>query len=235
MEPLLVAIAWILPYFTMAIFLGGVALKAIEWLLRAMSVKWALYPTPPSRTGRFTSLLLEVFTLQSLSRGSKQLWIGALTFHAALALIILGHIRVVSAYPDYLMKQAGITSIDTLSLAAGGAAGLAIVLATFYLLARRISLPYVREISDASDYMDIILLMAVFLSGNYMRFFSHVTLDDTRAFFMSLASFTPKPPPGDPAFIIHFFLAQIFLMYLPFSKLMHFIGLVINHRIVVGR
>jgi nitrate reductase gamma subunit len=234
-DPLVVAIAWILPYFTVAIFVGGVAFKEIIWLLRPMPVKWALYPVPASRSGRITSLFLETFTLSSLRRASKGLWIGALTFHAALALIVVGHFRVFSAYPDYLMKQAGITSFDTLSLVAGGAAGLAIFLAAIYLLGRRLSLPYVKEISDASDYMDIILLMGVFLSGNYMRFFSHVTLDDTRAFFMSLASFTPKPPPGDPAFILHFFLAQIFLMYLPFSKLMHFIGLVINQRIVVRR
>lgn len=233
MEPLEVAIAWILPYFTIAIFLGGVAFKTIGWFLHAMFVKWALYPAPASRTGRLTSLFLEIFTLQSLSRGSKQVWIGALSFHVALALIIVGHIRVVSAYPDYLMKQAGITRIDSLSLIAGGAAGVIIVLATFYLLVRRLSLPYVREISDASDYVDILLLMAVFLSGNYMRFFSHITLDDTRIFFMSLASFTPKPPPGDPAFILHFFLGEIFLIYLPFSKLMHFIGQLINQKIAV--
>jgi nitrate reductase gamma subunit len=217
----------------MAIFLGGVAYKAISWLLHSMSVKWALYPAPASRVGRFKSLFLEVFTLQSLSRGSKQVWIGALSFHAALALIIVGHIRVVSAYPDYLMNQAGITSINTLSLIAGGAAGVTIVLATFYLLVRRLTLPYVREISDASDYLDILLLMAVFLSGDYMRFFSHITLDDTRAFFMSLASFAPIPPPGDPAFILHFFLGQIFLIYLPFSKVMHFIGQLINQKIAV--
>jgi nitrate reductase gamma subunit len=233
MEPFIVAIAWILPYLTVAIFLGGVAFKTLSWFFRAMLVKWALYPAPTSRTGRFTSLLLEAFTMRSLRRGSKGFWVGALTFHVALALIIVGHIRVFSAYPDYLMEQAGITSIDTLSLAAGGAAGLAIVLAVTYLLVRRLSLPYVKEISGASDYMEILLLMSVFLSGNYMRFFSHVSLDDTRAFFMSLVSFTPKPPPGDPAFILHFILAQIFLMYLPFSKLMHFIGLLINQKIAI--
>jgi nitrate reductase gamma subunit len=233
MDSLIVAIAWIFPYLTIAIFVGGAAYKALSWFLRAMLVKWALYPVPASRTGRLTSIFIETFTLRSLSKASKGFWIGALTFHAALALIIVGHIRVFSAYPDYLMEQAGITSIDTLSLAAGGAAGVAIVLAALYLLMRRVSLPYVREISDASDYVDILLLMAVFLSGNYMRFFSHVTLDDTRAFFMSLASFTPKPPPGDPAFILHFLLAQIFLMYLPFSKIMHFITLLINQKITV--
>jgi nitrate reductase gamma subunit len=131
------------------------------------------------------------------------------------------------------MKQVGITSVDTLSLVAGGAAGVGIVLATLYFLFRRFMLPYVREISGASDYVDIVLLMAVFLSGDYMRFFSNVTLDETRAFFMSLATFTPKPPPGEPIFLLHFFLAQIFLMYLPFSKLMHFVGVLINQKITI--
>ena len=233
MEPLIVAIAWILPYFTVVIFAGGVAYKVLSWFLRAMLPKWSLYLVPASLTGRFTSLFLEIFTLRSLSRASKELWIGSLTFHAALALIIVGHIRVFSAYSDYLMKQAGITSIDTLSLVAGGMAGLVIVLAAIYLLVRRLRLPYVNEISSVSDYVDILLLMAVFLSGDYMRFFSHVTLDDTRTFFMSLAMFTPKPPPGDPTFILHFFLAQIFLMYLPFSKLVHFMGLLVNQKIVM--
>lgn len=233
MEPLVVAIAWVLPYVTVAIFVGGIAFKAISWFLRSMTVTWALYPVPGTRTGRLATFFLEVFTLRSLSRGSKQFWITAIVFHAALALIIVGHIRVLSAYPDYLMKQVGITSIDTLSLVAGGAAGVGIVLATLYLLFRRFMLPYVREISGASDYVDIVLLMAVFLSGDYMRFFSNVTLDETRAFFMSLATFTPKPPPGEPIFLLHFFLAQIFLMYLPFSKLMHFIGLLINQKITI--
>ena len=235
MDPFIVVIAWILPYFAVTIFLGGVAYKILGWFFHAMPVKWALFPVPTSRTGRFTSLVLETFTMRSLCRASKQFWAGVLTFHAALALIVVGHIRVFSAYPDYLMKQAGIASVDALSLAAGGLAGLAVVLAAIYLLVRRLSLPYVREISGASDYVEILLLMSVFLSGNYMRFLSHVTLDDTRSFFMSLASFTPKPPPADPAFIIHFMLAQIFLMYFPFSKLMHFLGLLINQKITITR
>jgi len=233
MEPYVVAIAWILPYFTIAIFVGGLSFKSMNWLRRRMLVKWALYPVPTSGPGRIECLLVEIFTLRSLSKTSKGLWIGSLTFHAALILIILGHIRVFSAAPDYLMKQAGMTSIDTLSLVAGGAAGLAIVIAAVYLLARRVSIPYVRDISTVSDYLDILLLMAVFMSGDYMRFFSRVTLDETRAFFMSLAYFAPRPPPGDPAFILHFLVAQIFLMYLPFSKLVHFLGQLVNQKIVV--
>jgi nitrate reductase gamma subunit len=51
----------------------------------------------------------------------------------------------------------------------------------------------------------------------------HFDLAETRVWAASLLSFSPVVP-AHPAFLLHAFLAELTILYIAFSKLMHFGG-----------
>ncbi len=70
----------------------------------------------------------------------------ALVFHAMLALILIGHVRVAMDFPR-LWAALGINA-DSMSAWVGGAAGIVIMLPVIFLLLRRMTLERVRQIID---------------------------------------------------------------------------------------
>jgi nitrate reductase gamma subunit len=241
MEPYVVAIAWTLPYFTIAIFAGGVSFKAINWLVHPMGVKWALYPAPMSGAKRLTTVLVEVFTLRSLLRGDTRLWVGALLFHIGLFTSFALHTFVNLWFaPIYntIFELCGLTpgTIAILAFLIGSAAGLLTAGAVVYpFLFDRLFVREVRDISSFADYAALVLLLGTIGLGTYLRLFQVIDPVYLKTYLVSLATFSPVPPPNDPLFLLHLLLAQIYLICFPFSKPMHFIGLLINQRITVTR
>jgi|SRR5208282_2215435 len=237
MDSLIVAIAWILPYFTVAILVGGVAYKVITWLRYPMPAKWALYPAPASDLKRLSAISLEVFTLRSLRRGNKVLWAGALLFHVGLFTSFALHSFVnlwFAPIYDTLFRFIGLTRgvIEPAAFLIGSTAGLiTAVTVGFSFLLNRVLVREVRDISSLADYGMLILLFVTICLGTYLRLFQVVDSANLKMYLVSLAAVRPIQPPSDPLFLLHLLLAQIYLIYFPFSKPMHFIGLLINQNI----
>jgi nitrate reductase gamma subunit len=83
----------------------------------------------------------------------------------------------------------------------------------------------VRQISSFEDYASIALVLAVVLTGDIMRFGSQFDLNPVREYFKALFYLRSAPVPSDPWFLLHFFLAQLLIMYIPFSKFLHIPGI----------
>ena len=81
-----------------------------------------------------------------------------------------------------------------------------------------------------SDYLLLLLLLAIAVSGNYMRFLMHIELEPYQAFFSNLFGLRFGAPVENGMFILHFLLVQVLLIYFPFSKLVHVIGGVLTLR-----
>ena len=115
---------------------------------------------------------------------------------------------------------------DQMSSAFGGAAGIIILITAVFLLIRRLTTQRVKEISNFSDYFAILLVTAILLTGNAMRFGEHFELEQTRLYFSQLftLSFAGMTFPQSGMFMLHFFLVQLLIMYIPFSKILHFGG-----------
>lgn len=218
----------ILPYITVVVFTAGFVYRIWTWIRAPVPLKIPVTPAPKTNSGVALRLATEVLTFRNMFAGDKKLWIGSWPFHAALALILIGHIRLFTGLIDkyILIGLFGLTeaSIDKLAYVLGGSAGIVVLVAAIYLLIRRGVIPNVRYVTTFADYFALLLLLAIFTAGNYMRFFTHVDLLEIRGFLASLWTFSPAPP-DNPVFIIHFFLVQVLLMYLPFSKLMHLGGI----------
>jgi hypothetical protein len=68
------------------------------------------------------------------------------------------------------------------------------------------------------------LIPAVALTGDLMRFGSHFDLNQAREYAAGQFSLRRGPAPAGPRFLLHLLLAQILIMYIPFSKFMHIPG-----------
>ncbi len=226
----------VLPYVALVVFVGGMAYRLDTWRKLA-SPPMTLFPAPTNGRANTVNTIQEVVLFKSLFKGDLVLWVVAWVFHAVLLLIFIGHFRVF-ANVDVLLTKLGMSeeSIQAMSGFAGGAAGVAILLATILLLVRRMTLPRVREITGVADYLALLLIGAIIITGNMMRFSAeHFDLAITREYFGRLASFgnvTGAAALQHSVFLVHMCLALILILCMPFSKILHFGGIFFTHQLI---
>lgn len=237
MDVLRLVVGGVLPYLALAVFLVAMVNRVLTWR-KLPSPPMTLFPAP-SPEGRANTLntMKETLFFSSLFRSDRSLWVFSWGFHAVLALIFVGHVRVVSNV-DNLMMSLGMTEagIQAMSGGAGGAAGVLILIAAVVLLARRFVIPRVKEITGLTDIFALVLIGAILITGNMMRFGAeHFDLALTREYFANLATFKGVGNAEvftNNVFLVHMGLAYLLLMYIPFSKILHFGGIFFTHQLI---
>lgn len=237
MDVLRLVVGGVLPYLALAVFLVAMVNRVLTWR-KLPSPPMTLFPAP-SPEGRANTLntMKETLFFPSLFRSDRSLWVFSWGFHAVLALIFVGHVRVVSNV-DNLMMSLGMTEagIQAMSGGAGGAAGVLILIAAVVLLARRFVIPRVKEITGLTDIFALVLIGAILITGNMMRFGAeHFDLTLTREYFANLATFKGVGNAEvftNNVFLVHMGLAYLLLMYIPFSKILHFGGIFFTHQLI---
>jgi nitrate reductase gamma subunit len=116
--------------------------------------------------------------------------------------------------------------VDRAAFLTGSAFGLLFLATTLGLLVRRLASQSVRSLSIFGDYFALGLLLAIGVSGMAMRVWGHADVVTYRSFFVSLVALHPLDPPRDLLFLSHFFLGQMLLIYFPFGKLWHSVGII---------
>jgi nitrate reductase gamma subunit len=222
-------IGGVLPYIALPVFVAGMGYRFWIWSRTPQPAKLTLFPAGNALRG----VLAETFFFPSLFRGDRLLWSLAWLFHATLALVLLGHIRVFSSIIDRALELAGMSpqAIDLLSSRAGGLAGIVLLATGLLLLARRLAVRRVREISGLPDFLAPLLLVGVIVTGDLLRFGAPFDLQQTRLWASSLLRFSPLVP-DDGAFLLHLTLAQILIVFIPFSKILHFGGIFFTQAII---
>jgi nitrate reductase gamma subunit len=89
------------------------------------------------------------------------------------------------------------------------------------LFARRVLVQRVKYISSPSDYLMLILLIFIGISGLIMKYVSHTDIVAVKAFFLGLMRFDVQPLPADIPLLIHLGLVVLLMLIFPFSKLLH--------------
>jgi nitrate reductase gamma subunit len=223
----------ILPYLALAVFVVGIVLKFRDWVKTPQPGKMTLFPAGDSTS---KGVLAETFLFPGLFKGDKVLWSFAWVFHATLALVFIGHVRVFTGLIDRMLVGMGMTSegINTMSATLGGAAGIILLATGLLLLFRRIAQERVREISNVSDFFALLLLIAIIFTGDLMRFGTHFELEQTRAWAQSIVTFSPIVV-NNGMFQVHLLLAMLLIIYIPYSKIMHFGGIFFTQALIKRR
>ena len=237
MESVRLIVGVILPYVAVLVFLGGMIWRVVTWKKLA-SPPMTLFPAPATEADNKLNVAKEVLFFKSLFHGDRVLWCFAWIFHVLLALIFLGHFRVITGMIDATLETMGMSKEGILAMSggAGGAAGIVILFAVVLLLARRAMLPRVREVTGVPDVLALLLIGAIIITGNIMRFGSeHFDLALTREYFAALATFsdvTAMEALKNGTFLVHMCLALILIMLIPFSKILHLGGIFFTHQLI---
>ncbi|HEY73956.1 MAG TPA: hypothetical protein G4N99_11850 [Thermoflexia bacterium] len=218
---------YVTPYVAVIVFFGGIGYQLYRWGQKSqVRSHLSLYPRPESVGGRVLDALIDMFTLKGLFRVNKPLWVGGFIMHLGLLFVLGGHVR---AFTDFYflwdLLNWGDEQVHTFSAIAGTIAGTLFTLPLIYLLARRWS-GAVKWLSTPEDFFLLFLLIGIGLTGFHMRLLQEVHVRELHAFFKGLVTFGWQPAPASAggSFIYHFALVQLLMVYFPFSKLMHTIG-----------
>ena len=169
-------------------------------------------PAPITRSGVVVRMAEEVVLFKSLFKGNKWTWIFGWMFHFDLLLVTLRHLR-------YFQEPVWwwVNVIQPF----GMYAGYAMVIGLLGLLARRIFVARVKYISAPSDYLMLVLILAIGITGLAMKFISHTDIVAVKEFMLGLMYLDIQPMPTDGLFIAHLSLVILLMLVFPFSKLLH--------------
>jgi nitrate reductase gamma subunit len=210
-------------YAAVAVFLIGIGVRIIQ-IFSAPPNPVALRIFPARRASGALAIY-DTFAMPQVRRHAPLFWVFLLLYHVAFLLLILAHFDL---FPGiHLMPE------DSPHMLGWGAVGVVLTVALLYFLFRRLRAP-VRDISVFGDYLLLLLLLFVFLTGDTISW-ANSWNDD--GFVLGKAEFgdylkiltdfsfaNPKDAlPGSHyvVVVLHVLFANLFLIIFPFTKIMH--------------
>jgi nitrate reductase gamma subunit len=176
-------------------------------------------------TGGLPGAIWDAFTMPSVLKYNPLLWFYLAVFHICLAILFLAHLD--------LLPQVNIMSEESANMIGSGAVGFLLTLSVLYFLFRRFLSP-LRELSVPADYLLLFLIFCLFLTGDVISWGNSwsesgfgLTKQDFGLYLQNLFTFNFSDPrevldhPHYSIVVSHVLLANLFLLILPFSKIMH--------------
>ena len=203
-------------YLASAVLVAGLAVRIRQYAGTPAPLKIPTTPAPTTRGGVALRLLREVVLFESLFKATLWTWLFGWVFHAAMALVLLRHLR-------YFTEP--VWGWVAFVQPFGVYAGFAMVAGLAGLWARRFLVDRVRYISTPSDHLILALLIAIAASGLAMKYLAHTDVVAVKSFFLGLMAFQVRELPADPLLAVHLGLVAALMLVFPFSKLLHAPGL----------
>tara|TARA_B100000965_G_scaffold313049_1_gene272927 strand:+ start:378 stop:1109 length:732 start_codon:yes stop_codon:yes gene_type:complete len=204
-------------YFATLVLFIGLGYRVYEYASIPAPLKIPTPPAPKTKKGVAVRLFREVVLFESLFHSAKWTWLFGWLFHFALLLAFFRHLRYVTD-PVWFWVSWEIVQ------AAGHYAAYMMLLGLFGLFARRVFVDRVRHISAPSDYLILVLIIGIALSGLLMKWFP-TDIFALKQFFLGLIYFNWSELPSDFMLLIHLGLVLLLMIIFPYSKLLHAPGL----------
>ncbi len=204
--------------FTVAflVLVIGLAKKIYQYSRVPAPLKIPVTPAPLTKGGVAVRLAKEAILFAALFRSNKWTWLFGWMFHMSLFVVLIIHLRYfIKDVPEWLVLLQPI----------GKYAAFTMIIGLLGLLTRRVYVARVKYISSPSDYLWLLLLIVIGLTGATMRFISHTDIISVKEFALGLLRFDWQALPMDITLLVHLFLVAILMILLPFSKLLHIPGL----------
>ncbi len=213
---ILSALFSVLFYAAFVVLVVGVVRRTLIYKKTPSPLVIPTTPAPTTRAGVAGRMFREVVFFESLFKGSKWSWLFGWLFHFGMLVALIRHLRYFTE-PVWgwvaLMQWLGIY------------AGMAMLLGLLGLLIRRTAVDRLRYISAPSDYLMLILLIAIAGTGLLMKYVWHTDVMALKAFVMGMMYFQWQPLPADPLLLLHLLLVIILMLVFPISKLLHAPGI----------
>jgi len=232
-------------YLSAAVFVCVTAYKIIALLRMPRPFRWDLYPLPhrgPAGSkyqkldfGRqkapffllreLWEMAEEILLIKRLFKNNIRLWLGSYALHTGIYLgtlwIILLAAGAIVQINTAALNSAGIAYLFFLTTVVGAAALILGFIGSVYLLLRRCIDPDLRAMSDTVSFLNLWLMIALFGSGLAAWLVADSSFSQLRNQIADLMLFKPMAP-HHQLITLEFFFFGLFLMYLPFSRMLHF-------------
>ncbi|RMG36394.1 MAG: nitrate reductase [Gammaproteobacteria bacterium] len=202
-------------YAATILLVVGLARRIYLYWKTPAPLKIPTTPAPITTGGVVLRMFREVVFFESLFKGSKWTWLFGWVFHMALFAVLFRHLRYFQEPVWGLVEWVG-PLFKYLAFA--------MVIGLLGLLARRYLVDRVRYISAPSDYLMLLLLLGIGISGALTTFVAHTDVVAVKSFFRHLMTFnfgTMPNLPSDPLMVIHLGLVALLMIIFPISKLLH--------------
>jgi nitrate reductase gamma subunit len=203
-------------YLATLVLVVGLAFKIFDYSRTPAPLKVPTTPAPTTQSGVAYRMAKEVIVFESLFKSNKWIWLFGWLFHFGLFLVLARHLRY---FTEPVWFWVGIVQPF------GKYASFMMVIGLAGLLARRFVVDRVRYISTPSDYLMLVLLLAIGVSGMLMTFVAHTDIIALKQFFMGLMVADIQPVPQDPILLAHLAMVALLMVIFPISKLLHAPGL----------
>ena len=236
-------------YIAVVIFAAVVVYRTVKIAQMPVHLRWELAPVPHEKgksayggsyleeyewwtkeressiVNEVAYMAKEIFLLKGVWENNRGLWPFTFLFHngiyllaAAAALIFVSAVMLLFSSPSAPLDLAlGLASILLIAAYCIGAAG------SLGLLVKRYVDPDLRPFNSTSTYLNLALLGFVFASGLYAYFSTADYSLELGYFARSLITFSPQSYISVPLGV-HILIALIFLTYLPFTYMIHFVA-----------
>lgn len=255
-----VGIVQVIAYAAVALFLVGVGRRALKYARAPMHLRWELYPvaheagrdhggsyleepdwwTKPrhsSLIGELKVMLPEMLLLVGLWEHNRKLWFVSFPFHAGiyltvafLALLLGGGIAQAAGAPVTADSDAAALHYFTIVVGAVGivSAGLG----ALGVLFMRLTDPALRLYAVPADYFNLGLILTMAVVGLVSWLSIDQSFTEARGFAQGLVSFE-QPADTSGAIVAQSLLLSVFLVYLPFTHMTHFVGKFFTYHFVL--
>lgn len=218
-------------YAAFAIFLVGTVARLIKMFREPKNP--ATLQIFPEKRPRWLWALHDTFLLPTVRRHRPVLWVFLMFFHVAFLLTIIGHLELIEEFRIFQVIQHEV-------FIGRGFLGVILSVALLFFLFRRFASPN-RDLSVPEDYYLLILLFLTVIFGSQMDWarrwyeYGDLSVEDYREYLKNLFYLRPSLSPNltlsghSFMLVLHVFFANLFLMFFPFSKIMHsFLSLPMN-------
>lgn len=197
----------------------GTLWRVSVWLRSQSTLPIPLAPAPRSHMGVAARMALELLTFRSLFRADKITWVASLLFHYALMWLLIMHLRFAfDVLPLFLLPF----------IQFSGWASFCFVLGLSVLLLRRLLVERLRYISVPSDYLHLILLLAIGFSGLLLKRVWPSSLYEVGEFVRGIVTLSWAAMPAHTGLILHLLGVLLLVLVFPVSKLIHGLGIVFS-------
>jgi len=236
-------------YVMLAVFVAAFFLRAFRIAKLPVHLRWELAPVPhekgkshyggsyyeefewwtkpreKSLANEMVYMFMEIVFLKSVWENRRRLWWFSFPFHfgmylliAAVAIVLIGGLLALIGVPNpgWGLLSTGFPVLAGAGYVLGGIGALG-------LLVSRLSDPRLKDFTTSASLFNLVFLLAIFVSGGYAlaasEDFAAGMLKFAKAFITADLS---VEIPGILA--AHLVPAFLFLAYLPFTQMMHFVA-----------
>ncbi|HBT95979.1 MAG TPA: nitrate reductase gamma subunit [Coriobacteriia bacterium] len=182
---------------------GGSYMEEVEWYKK---------PRQISHVGELIDMMKEMLFIKKLFEHHRSLWWASYMFHMGIYVLIVFTLLLIATViwrQDLLVMGTTLVGMAGFSLATAGCA---------LLLVRRALDPTLRKYTTPQEYFNILLLLAVLLTG----IVSWTMVSNP--FYVAAAVLTANGS-AIPVFVtVHLVLLGIMFIYIPISKMSHYVG-----------